>query len=59
MGASVFGKAKNDCSWGLGGAGSPPGVSGRCLGEGVDVNPRTIFFRIKHAKMVIVRVNIE
>ena len=45
---------------GLGGAVSPPGDSGRCLGEGMGVKPLNIFFFfcIKHAKTVIVRVNI-
>ena len=46
MGASVFGQAKNDCSWGSG------GERRGCK------NPNN-FFHIKHAKTVIVRVNIE
>ena len=46
---------------GLGGAVRPPGDPGRCLGEGVSVKPLNnfvFFFRIKHAKTVIVSVNI-
>ena len=38
---------------GLGGAVSPPGDPGRCLGEGVGVKPLNnfaFFPRIKHAK---------
>ena len=35
MEALVFGEVKSDCSWGSGGAVSPPRGLGRCLGEGV------------------------
>ena len=64
MGASIFGKAKNDCRWGSGGGEGgykpPPGGPGQCLGEGVHVKPPNnfVFFHIKHIKMVNVRVNI-
>ena len=39
MGALAFGQTKNDCSWGSGGAVSPPGDPGQCLGEGVGAKP--------------------
>ena len=58
MGALVFGKAKNNCSWSLGGAVSQPGYPGWCLDEDVGVKPtNSFFFHIKHAKTMIVRVN--
>ena len=53
MGTSVFGKAKNDCSWGCWEEGP-----GQCLGEGVGAKTPNNF-RIKHTKMMIVRVNIR
>ena len=53
MDKSVFGKAKNNCSWGCG-EGGPE----QCLGEGVDAKPPNNFC-IKHAKTMIVRVNIR
>ena len=44
---------------GLGGAVSPPGDPGQCLGEGMGVKPLNIFFfHMKHAKLVITKVNI-
>ena len=45
---------------GLGGAVSPSGGLGQCLGERVGENPLNSFsfFLVKHAKMGIVRVNI-
>ena len=46
---------------GLGRAVSTPWGPGRCLGERVGANPLNnfvFFFLIKHAKMVIVRMNI-
>ena len=53
-------KPKTIAGGGLEGAVSPPGGSGRCLGEGVGVElPNNfVFFRIQYAKTVIVRVNI-
>ena len=59
MGALAFGQTKNDCSWGSGGAVSPPEDPGQCLGEAWVQSPsKNFFFCIKHTKMVIVRVNI-
>ena len=40
------------------GAVSPPGGLGQCLGEGMGAKPPNNCFCTKHAKMVIVRVNI-
>ena len=44
MGVTVFGKPKNDCSWGV---------------QGDALPWRHFFLNIKHAKSVIDRVNIE
>ena len=56
MGASAFGKAKNDCSWGLGEAVSPQGVHDDALLKArVGSPPKIFFFQIKHAKTIIVR----
>ena len=53
-------KPKTIKAGGLGGAVSPPEGLGQCLGEGVGENPLNSFsfFLVKHAKVVIVRVNI-
>ena len=52
--------ASDDCSRGSGGAVSSPKGPGRSLGEGVVVKPPNnfVFFCVKLAKTVIVRVNI-
>ena len=56
MDTSIFGNIKNNCNWGWGGAVSPPGGPGRCLSEGMGVNPQTFFFHVKHAKIVMVNI---
>ena len=57
-------KPKMIAAGGLSGAVHLPEGPGRCLGEGVGAKPPNnvvfvfVFFRIKHADTVIVRVNI-
>ena len=54
-------KPKTIATGDLGGAVRSPGDPAQCLGEGMGVkllNNFVFFFHIKHAKTVIVRVNI-
>ena len=63
MGTSVFDKVKTIAAGVWGGPINHPqplGSPGRCFGEGVGAKPpyNFVFFRIKHAKIVTVKVNI-
>ena len=59
MGASVFDKVKAIAAGVWGSYNYPPGGPGQCLSEGMSAKPPNIFFCIKFAKTVIIKVNIE